>query len=55
MKIYCGISQLAALTNAGDLYMWGGNKFGSLGLGDMKDQFFPLKVSLRCVSQMYDK
>lgn len=46
MKIYCGISQLAALTNAGDLYMWGGNKFGSLGLGDMKDQFFPLKVAV---------
>ncbi|XP_011632471.1 RCC1-like G exchanging factor-like protein isoform X1 [Pogonomyrmex barbatus] len=45
-KIYCGISQLAAITNSGDLYMWGGNKFGSLGLGHMKDQFFPLRVAV---------
>lgn len=38
------MSHLAALTNTGDLYMWGCNKFGSLGLGDLKDQYFPLKV-----------
>lgn len=45
-KIYCGISHLAAVTNKGDLYMWGRNKFGSLGLGHINDQFFPLKVSI---------
>ncbi|XP_051162867.1 RCC1-like G exchanging factor-like protein [Leptopilina boulardi] len=45
-KIYCGISHLAAVTNKGDLYMWGRNKFGSLGLGHVNDQFFPLKVSI---------
>ncbi|KAL0102780.1 hypothetical protein PUN28_018224 [Cardiocondyla obscurior] len=45
-NIYCGISHLAALTNSGDLYMWGCNKFGCLGLGHAKDQFFPLKVNL---------
>lgn len=45
MKICCGISQLAALTNSGDLYMWGSNKFGSLGLGHLNDQFFPLRVN----------
>ncbi|XP_011170411.1 RCC1-like G exchanging factor-like protein [Solenopsis invicta] len=45
-NIYCGISQLAALTNIGDLYMWGCNKFGSLGLGHTKDQFFPLRVAV---------
>lgn len=38
------MSHLAALTNTGDMYMWGCNKFGSLGLGDCKDQYFPLKV-----------
>ncbi|CAD1473829.1 unnamed protein product, partial [Heterotrigona itama] len=43
VKIFCGMSHLAALTNMGDLYMWGCNKFGSLGLGDLKDQYFPLK------------
>ncbi|KAG5340041.1 RCC1L protein, partial [Acromyrmex charruanus] len=45
-NIYCGINQLAALTNTGDLYMWGCNRFGSLGLGHVKDQFFPLKVAV---------
>lgn len=39
------MSQLAAVTNSGDLYMWGCNKFGCLGLGHEKDQFFPLRVS----------
>lgn len=46
VKIFCGMSHLAALTNTGDLYMWGCNKFGSLGLGDRNDQFFPLKVNV---------
>ncbi|XP_068988938.1 RCC1-like G exchanging factor-like protein [Bombus flavifrons] len=46
VKIFCGMSHLAALTNTGDLYMWGCNKFGSLGLGDLKDQYFPLKVTV---------
>ncbi|XP_046618884.1 RCC1-like G exchanging factor-like protein isoform X1 [Neodiprion virginianus] len=45
-QIYCGISQLAAVTDNGDLYMWGCNKFGSLGLGNIEDQFFPLKVAV---------
>ncbi|XP_043261315.1 RCC1-like G exchanging factor-like protein [Colletes gigas] len=45
-NIFCGMSHLAALTNKGDLYMWGCNKFGALGLGDSKDQFFPLKVNV---------
>ncbi|EFN82875.1 RCC1-like G exchanging factor-like protein [Harpegnathos saltator] len=45
-NINCGINQLAALTNSGDLFMWGVNKFGCLGLGHIKDQFFPLRVSV---------
>ncbi|XP_047356984.1 RCC1-like G exchanging factor-like protein isoform X2 [Vespa velutina] len=45
-NVYCGISHLAAVTNTGDLYMWGCNKFGSLGLGHHNDQFFPFKVSI---------
>ncbi|EZA47607.1 Williams-Beuren syndrome chromosomal region 16 protein-like protein, partial [Ooceraea biroi] len=44
-NIYCGINQLAAQTNMGDLYMWGSNKFGCLGLGHTNDQFFPLRVN----------
>ncbi|KZC14464.1 PREDICTED: Williams-Beuren syndrome chromosomal region 16 protein homolog [Dufourea novaeangliae] len=46
IKIFCGLSHLAALTNTGDLYMWGCNKFGSLGLGHLNHQYFPLKVTV---------
>ncbi|XP_001604296.2 RCC1-like G exchanging factor-like protein isoform X1 [Nasonia vitripennis] len=46
VKIFCGISQLGAITNAGHLYMWGRNQYGGLGLGNYKDQFFPLRVSI---------
>ena len=43
-SIYGGLSQFAAITNAGDLYIWGRNRFGSLGLGHLNNQFFPIKV-----------
>lgn len=45
VKIFCGINILGAITNYGQLYMWGRNKFGALGLGHRNDQFFPLRVS----------
>lgn len=45
-KVACGIGHLAAITNSGDLYMWGKNRQGCLGLGHTKDQHFPLKVSI---------
>ncbi|KAI5634820.1 regulator of chromosome condensation (RCC1) repeat domain-containing protein [Phthorimaea operculella] len=45
-KVACGIGHLAAITNGGDLYMWGRNRHGCLGLGHAKDQEFPLKVSV---------
>jgi len=44
MSIYGGLSQFAAITDTGDLYIWGRNRHGSLGLGHLKDQFFPIKV-----------
>ncbi|KAL4704416.1 hypothetical protein ACJJTC_000415 [Scirpophaga incertulas] len=45
-KVACGIGHLAAITNNGDLYMWGRNRHGCLGLGHNNDQFFPLKVAI---------
>jgi alpha-tubulin suppressor-like RCC1 family protein len=42
--VYGGLGQFAAITNTGDLYIWGRNRFGSLGLGHLENQFFPLKV-----------
>ena len=44
-SIYAGLSQFAAVTNNGDLYVWGRNRFGSLGLGHLNNQFFPIKVN----------
>ncbi|XP_049882776.1 RCC1-like G exchanging factor-like protein [Pectinophora gossypiella] len=46
VKVACGVGHLAAVTNTGDLYMWGRNRHGCLGLGHAKDQQFPLKVSV---------
>lgn len=44
--VYAGISHMAAVTDAQDVYVWGRNKFGCLGLGHQKDQFFPLKAAV---------
>nr|XP_054756595.1 RCC1-like G exchanging factor-like protein [Lytechinus pictus] len=45
-KVWCGLHYFAAVTNKGDLYTWGTNGSGCLGLGQLHSQYFPLKVSL---------
>ncbi|OWR43220.1 Williams-Beuren syndrome chromosomal region 16 protein [Danaus plexippus plexippus] len=45
-KVACGIGHLAAITNSGDLYVWGRNRYGCLGLGHQNDQHFPLKIGI---------
>lgn len=40
------MNSMAAITSSGDLYAWGNNKFGNLGIGSCLDQFFPLKVCI---------
>ena len=45
VAIGAGIGQWSAITDRGDLYVWGRNRCGSLGLGHLKDQFFPIKVA----------
>lgn len=44
IDVNCGLFHTTAVTNFGDLYVWGRNKSGCLGLGGQRDQFFPLKV-----------
>ena len=46
VKVWAGLGHQAALTDTGDLYIWGKNRSCCLGLGDHFDQFFPLKVSI---------
>ncbi|PIK40603.1 putative Williams-Beuren syndrome chromosomal region 16 protein-like [Apostichopus japonicus] len=43
-KVRCGLHHFAALTDRGDLYTWGTNGTGCLGLGNLGNQFFPLRV-----------
>lgn len=45
-ELACGLNHLAAITNEGNLFMWGRNKMACLGLGNGEDQFFPLRVSV---------
>ena len=48
--ICAGMRHFAAISSQGDLFMWGKNRMGCLGLGGSKtsellrDQFFPLRV-----------
>ncbi|XP_076456866.1 RCC1-like G exchanging factor-like protein isoform X2 [Babylonia areolata] len=46
VDIDCGLGHFAALTSSGDVYTWGHNRQGCLGLGFKDNQFFPLKVSV---------
>nr|XP_023959219.1 RCC1-like G exchanging factor-like protein isoform X1 [Chrysemys picta bellii] len=49
-RICCGLSQFAALNNRGELFMWGKNIRGSLGIGRMEDQYFPWRYNKSRVS-----
>ncbi|RLV97909.1 hypothetical protein DV515_00011282 [Chloebia gouldiae] len=44
--VRCGLSQFAALTNRGELFVWGKNLRGCLGTGRMEDQYFPWRVRM---------
>lgn len=45
-RIFAGFFHVAAVNNRGDLYTWGRNESGCLGLGLRRsgEQFFPLRV-----------
>lgn len=46
VKIACGLHHLMAVTNNGDLFSWGHNRGGCLGLGHSSNQYFPIKVAI---------
>ncbi|XP_005108817.1 RCC1-like G exchanging factor-like protein [Aplysia californica] len=46
VDIDCGLTYLLAQTDRGDLYSWGRNNQGSLGLGQDKNQYFPWRIAL---------
>uniref|UniRef100_A0A4W2H9S6 RCC1 like n=1 Tax=Bos indicus x Bos taurus TaxID=30522 RepID=A0A4W2H9S6_BOBOX len=45
-RIRCGLSHFAALTNRGELFVWGKNIRGCLGIGRLEDQYFPWRVTM---------
>ncbi|CAL5222111.1 g4423 [Coccomyxa viridis] len=45
-SIAAGLNHNAAMSVAGEIYMWGSNKHGCLGLGDTSNRVLPTKVNL---------
>ena len=43
-SITAGLNHNAAMSVAGEIYMWGSNKHGCLGLGDTTNRALPTKV-----------
>ncbi|XP_014288532.1 RCC1-like G exchanging factor-like protein [Halyomorpha halys] len=50
-SIYCGLSHLAAINNCNHLYIWGRNRYGCLGIGHGRDQYFPYKVAFSALAR----
>uniref|UniRef100_A0A3Q2CFD9 RCC1 like n=1 Tax=Cyprinodon variegatus TaxID=28743 RepID=A0A3Q2CFD9_CYPVA len=46
VQIRCGLSHFAAVTDGGELFVWGKNVRGCLGIGKRDDQFFPWRVTV---------
>ncbi|XP_007518033.2 RCC1-like G exchanging factor-like protein isoform X2 [Erinaceus europaeus] len=46
VRIRCGLSHFAAITNKGELFVWGKNIRGCLGIGHLEDQYFPWRVTM---------
>lgn len=45
-RIGCGLHHFAAITNRGELFVWGKNLRGCLGIGRTDDQYFPWRVTV---------
>uniref|UniRef100_A0A8C9XR03 RCC1 like n=1 Tax=Sander lucioperca TaxID=283035 RepID=A0A8C9XR03_SANLU len=45
-KIRCGLNHFAAVTDRGELFVWGKNVRGCLGIGKRDDQYFPWRVTV---------
>ncbi|XP_069470852.1 RCC1-like G exchanging factor-like protein [Ambystoma mexicanum] len=45
-QIRCGLGHFAAVNNRGELFVWGKNLRGCLGIGTSHDQYFPWRVTV---------
>ncbi|CAE7789677.1 UVR8 [Symbiodinium sp. CCMP2456] len=46
VAVSAGYMHTAAITDSGELWTWGGNSWGQLGVGDTTDRHAPVKVSV---------
>lgn len=46
VKVVCGYAHTLALTDEGKLYVWGGNSYGQLGIGNKTNACNPVTVNL---------
>lgn len=47
ISVHCGLNNSAVILNDGNLYMWGRNQYGNLGLGERTDEItMPLRVNI---------
>ncbi|KAG7274413.1 hypothetical protein CRUP_027043 [Coryphaenoides rupestris] len=44
--VRCGLNHFAAITDQGELFVWGKNVRGCLGIGKKDDQYFPWRVTV---------
>ena len=45
--VSCGLNHTVAQTHDGNLYTWGDNKYGQLGLGDSRNRFVPSLIQVQ--------
>ncbi|XP_062392118.1 RCC1-like G exchanging factor-like protein [Sardina pilchardus] len=45
-RVRCGLNHFAAITSNGELFVWGKNVRGCLGIGRPDDQYFPWRVTV---------
>ncbi|KAM8897302.1 RCC1-like G exchanging factor-like protein isoform 2-T4 [Spinachia spinachia] len=45
-SVRCGLNHFAAVTDSGELFVWGKNMRGCLGIGKRDDQYFPWRVTV---------
>lgn len=45
-RIHCGLNHFSAITDRGELFVWGKNVRGCLGIGTKDDQYFPWRVTV---------
>lgn len=54
VSIGAGARHSVAVTHSGQLFSWGWNKFGQLGLGDTEDRLTPTRVNFGSIETLWE-